>query len=260
MALLSRVIGGLRALFRKKRMEREMDDELRQYLATATDQKMAAGMSHQDAMRAARVELGSLEAVKDQMRDAGWESLLESFWQDGRYALRLLRKSPGFTAVAVLSLALGLGANTAIFSLLNALIFRPLAVSNPDELVQLQARGPRGALISFPMYRDLRAAQQVFTDIAATQGERAFRMTIPGAAGQAIELDNVPVAAATGHYFGLLGVQPGAGRLFTPDDDRVPNSSETIGSVVVLSDAFWNRQFGRDSTVIGQTILSRKTS
>src|SRR5205823_14087731 len=166
MAPLNRIVEGIRALFHRKQLEREMDEELRAYLVTAVDRKMAAGMSHQDAMRAARVEMGGVEAVKEQIRDVGWESLLESFWQDVRHAVRMLRKSPGFTLVAVLSLALGIGATTAIFSLLNALIFRPLAVSNPDELVELKARGPRGALISFPMYRDLRAAQQVFTDIA----------------------------------------------------------------------------------------------
>jgi predicted permease len=254
MALLGRVIGGLRALFRKKQMEREMDEELHEYVAIAADKKIATGMSREEAIRAARMEMGGVEPVKDQIRDAGWESLVETVWQDIAYALRMLRKSPGFTAVAVLSLAVGIGANTAIFTLLNALIFRPLAVSNPDELVELKAR-PRGALISFPMYRDLRAGQHVFTDIAATQGERPFRVTIPGVAGQATELDNVPIAAVTGHYFSLLGVRPVAGRFFTPDEDRNPNSSETMGSVVVLSDAFWNRQFGRDPNVVGQTIL-----
>src|SRR6185436_841427 len=112
-------------------------------------------------------------------------------------AIRMMRKSPGFSAVAVLSLALGIGANTAVFSFLNALLLRPLPVSRPAELVELRTQH----FISFPMYLDLRAGQKVFTDIAATQGPRAFRLTIPEAGGRTIELDNVPVAAATGNYF-----------------------------------------------------------
>jgi predicted permease len=254
MARRRRVIGGIRALWHRKQVEGELDEELRSYLDIAADQKMAAGMSRPQALRAARLEMGSVEAVKDRVRDVGWESLVETFWQDVRYALRTLRKSPGFTTVAVLSLALGIGANTAVFTFLDALLLRPLPVSRPGELVALRPQ-PRGSFISFPMYLDLHAGQQVFTDVAATQGERAFRLTIPGAGGQSIELDNVPVGAATGNYFEMLGIRPAVGRFFMPDDDRGPNSSETMGSVIVLSDAFWSRQFGRDPHVLGRTIL-----
>src|SRR6185295_15404452 len=110
-------------------------------------------------------------------------------------------------------------------------LLRPLPVSRPEELVELKTR----YFISFPMYLDLRAGQEVFTDVAASQPQRPVRLTIPGAAGQTIELDNVPVAAATGNYFELLGIRPAARRFFTADDDRLPNSSETMGSVIVLS-------------------------
>jgi predicted permease len=254
MAMLSRAIGGIRALLRRKAVEAELDEELRGYLDIAVGQKMATGMSRTQALRAARVEMGSVEALKDRIRDVGWESLVETLWQDVRYAVRALRKSPGFTAVAVASLALGIGANTAVFTFLNALLWRPLPVSRPWELVQLGTL-PRRSFISFPIYLDLRAGQQVFTDVAATQFERLVRLTISGAGGQTIELDNVPVGPATGNYFEVLGIRPAVGRFFTPEDDRHPNSSETTGSVIVLSDAFWSRQFGRDPQVVGGTIL-----
>ncbi len=124
MTIFSRVIGGFRGLFQKNRAEQDLDDELREYLETAAEEKMSGGMSRDAAVRAARVEIGSVEAVKDRVRDVGWESVVESVWQDVRFASRMLRKQPAFTAAAVATLGLGIGGTTAIFSVVDGLFLR----------------------------------------------------------------------------------------------------------------------------------------
>lgn len=181
---------------------------------------------------------------------------MQSLIQDLRYGVRMLVKNPGFTAVAVLTLALGIGANTAVFTLINAVLFRTLPVPNPRELVELNAA--RG-IISFPMYRNLRARQQVLTDIFASAGETPVRITIP-IGGESVELDNVRTDFVTANYFGVLGLQPVAGRFFTEDEDRNPQSSETSGSVAVISDALWEHQFGRDPSVLNRTLLVTRSA
>ena len=185
---------------------------------------------------------------------------MHNLLQDLRYGIRMLTKNPGFTAVAVLTLALGIGANTAVFTLINAVLLRTLPVSNPRELVELNAaqRGGRG-IISFPMYRDLRARQQVLTDIFASAGETPIRLTIPNGS-ESVELDNIRTDFVTANYFGVLGLQPVAGRFFAEDEDRNPGSSETAGSVAVISDALWERQFGRDPSVLNKTVLVTRSA
>ncbi len=180
---------------------------------------------------------------------------MNSLFQDLRYGVRMLVKQPGFTAVAVLTLALGIGANTAVFTLVNAVLLRMLPVSKPQELVELNATQKTGrAIISFPMYRDIGARQQVLTDIFATAGETPLRLTVPHG-GESVELDNIRTDFVTANYFAVLGLQPMLGRFFTEDEDRNPGTSEMAGSVAVISYGLWERQFGRDPAILDRTVL-----
>src|SRR6267143_6714048 len=142
MPLLRNMASGLRSLFRRKQVDRELDEELNGFLEMAAEEKMKQGMSPKDALRAVRLERGSPEITKEVVRSAGWESVLETCWRDLRFGVRTLRKSPGFTAVAVLTLALGIGANTVIFSAVYAVLLNPLPFKDSDRLVFIEKKNP----------------------------------------------------------------------------------------------------------------------
>ena len=174
MAILQRFIGGLRGLFRSKRVEQELDEELRGYLESSVDAKVGGGMTRDDARRAGHMELGSIESVKDRTRDVGWETTVEHAWRDVRYAVRTLRKSPAFALVVVLTLTLGIGANTAIFSAVNAIMLRALPAERPDELIALKALYPDGAEpFSYAAYRRIASDGAPLADaLAASTAQR----------------------------------------------------------------------------------------
>src|SRR6267143_141262 len=133
MSFLRNITTGLRSLFRKEQVDRDLDEELRAYQDMATEEKIKQGMSPKDALRAVRLERGNIEVTKEVVRSGGWESFVETLWQDLRLAVRTLLKSPGFTAVVVLTLALGIGANTAIFTLIDAVMLKALPVPRPNQ-------------------------------------------------------------------------------------------------------------------------------
>src|SRR6266487_5308167 len=245
MAFLSRLIGGFRGLFQKTRVEQELDDELRAFLETAVEQKVRSGLNPEEAARAARIELGSVAAVKDRVRDAGWESVVDTVGQDLRYAIRSLRKSPGFAAVAILTLALGIGANTGIFALIEVLLLRSLPVHNPQELVVLlRVQGAQsGGAFSYPQVRHLADQDEIFRGLCGFSGD-TFHVGPPEA------LEPVGGAWVSGGYYRTLGLVPVAGRLLGPDDDR-PGASPAA----VITDHYWTRKFGRDPAAIGRPLL-----
>src|SRR5207244_1277805 len=248
MAFLRNIVTGLRSLFRKEQVNRELDEELGEYLEMATDEKMKQGMSRQDALRAVRLERGSLEVSKEIVRSGGWESLVETCWQDLRFGARMLRKSPGFTAVAILTLALGIGANTAIFSLLNALALRNLPVPHPEQLVRFGVRSPGDdyTWLSLPMFQEFSRTQKVFASAFAWSGDGVVNVEIDGV------LSRVDEFAVTGNFHSDLGAVPEMGRLISPEDVKLDTAAPS--QVVVLAYGFWQRHYGGSRDVIGKTL------
>src|SRR6266513_6556988 len=248
MSLLRNVTRGLRSLLRKEQVDQELNEELGTYQEMAAEEKMQDGMSRKDALRDVRLERGSLELTKEVVRSGGWESFVETCWRDLRVASRTLRKSPGFTVVAVLTLALGIGVNTAIFSALNATIFHPLAYKNPEQLVMVWGVEPKGCcrhggmVFSSPNFLDFKDQNRVFEKMAAFDGT-GFTLT------SAENPQKIHAGRVTADFFTVLRARPMLGRPFLPGENE-PGRDH----VVVLSYGIWQRRFGSNSNVVGQTI------
>jgi len=243
MGIVRAFAAGLRALARKSSNERELDDEVHHYLEMSAREKMRGGMSRSDAERAARIELGGIDAAKEGVRWIGWEATVESFWKDVQYALRRLRHTPGFTLVAVMSLALGIGANTAIFSVVNAALIRQLPVRDPAGLFYVRGGGP-SQVFSYPDFDEIRRNNTVFSAMTAWGG-----ITVSMGSDENAALASG--AIVTGNYFDLLGVHAVLGRVIGPADDVTPGDHP----VIVLGDALWQRRFNRDREVIGKELM-----
>ena len=243
MPFLRNLASGLRSFFRKERVERELDEELSGFLELAAEEKMKQGMSRKEALRAVRLERGGLDSTKEEVRSARWESFLETCWQDLRFAIRMLRKNPGFTAVAVLTLALGIGANTAIFSLVNGVLLRPLPYYNPDRLTIVWEKSRDGSPenVGYATYLDWKAQSKSFEQLAIYSSWQPVLQI-----GEPEQLNGLRV---TSNYFRTLGIHPEIGRDFLPEED-VPNSNK----VVMLSHSLWQRKFDSDPHIVGKTI------
>ena len=193
--------------------------------------------------------MGNIEAAKDQVRDVGWETGWENAWRDVRYAVRTLRKSPAFSAVAVITLMLGIGANTAIFSVVNAIMLRPLPVERPEELISLAVVYPNSVepVFSYAAYRTLAVEGARVVDTIAASSVRRDAITLDGPP------EPIDHKWVSGNYFTVLGVPAAIGRTLRPADDQRPLGEP----VAVLSDAYWARRFGRDPSVIGKSFRFR---
>jgi putative ABC transport system permease protein len=248
MAWVTRLLGGLRGLLRRARLERELDDELRDFLEAAVEQKVRNGMSREAATRAVRAQMGSIESVKDHVRDVGWESFLQSAWQDVRYSVRTLRRAPEYAGVAVLTLALGIGANTAIFSIVYPLLLKPLPYARPEELVAVSTYIPqlRSKFPSLPVravdFGEFRRSNRVFSEMSAIL-PADFNLT------GVSEPERLYGARVSANLFSVLGVAPEHGRTFLPEEDV-----EGRDRVVVISHELWVRRFGSDQGVLNRPL------
>jgi predicted permease len=235
-------------LVRRRRLERELDDEVGLHLSLLEEEFRAKGMSAGEARAAAQREFGGVAHAKEAYRQERGMPRLENFVKDVRYALRGLRRNPGFAAAAVLSLALGIGANTAVFSLFHALMLRSLPVSHPEQLVMLYRSGGWGfyGISSYPLYLELRGHHELFNGVLAASGPAKVRFSLTGAG----QMEFVNRAFVSGDYFRVLGVAPARGRLFTSEDDRVPHGHP----LAVVSYDFWRNRLGGDLQVLGRTL------
>ena len=237
----------LTALIRRRRLERDLDDEVAFHLAMREAEYRDSGMSDTAARDEARRRFGNVTYLKEQTRDMWIFSSLESVRQDVRFAFRTLRKSPGFTVVAVLALAIGIGGNTAIFSLVDAIRARALPYPDAPRLVQLWGTVMRARVerrgASYPDYLDWRAQSKSFEDVAAFDTQT---MTLGGLD----EPERIVAEFVAAPYFSLLGVSAARGRVFQPDEDLVAKPTP----IVVLSDGLWKRRFGTDEEIVGRTV------
>jgi predicted permease len=235
----------------RRRAEQELEEEIRTHLQMETQEQMEAGLAPDEARYAAQRSFGGVLLAKERGRDMWGFRSLEMLWQDLRYGARMLLKHKGFTAVAVLSLALGIGANTAIFGLIDTVLLKMLPVEQPEQLYFIHNLGParsRGGAPPYPCFERFREQNQSFTELAAFARRDRMIINIDG------QREETTGQMVSGNYFSLLGVRPVVGRALSPVDDSVPEKGGPDGYVAVISHNYWMRRFGRDPGVIGKVV------
>ncbi len=233
-------------LWRRKKLEDDLERELRFHLDQHTADLIAQGLDPEDARRRARLALGGPEQAKERCRDARGTRGVEDLLQDLRYGARMLMKNPGFSLIAVMTLSLGIGANTVVFSFINAMLFKPLrGVTEPGRLAQVSRtyNGRGFSSLSYPDYLDYRDHNTVMSGLAVKVGG-SFNLN------DGREAERVEGEMVSGNFFDVLGVRPGRGRLLTPADD----ADDGGNLVIVISHGLWRRRFAADPGVIGKTI------
>lgn len=247
MSLWRQFTRGVSVLADRRAADREVAEEIDHYLQEVTAGFVAKGLSPDDARRAARLELGSQTAVREQVRGYGWENAVETSFSDLRHAVRRLFGNPGFTAVSVLTLALGIGASTAIFSVIDGVLLKPLPYSHPEQLVALLHTAPGIHIeelnLAASLYFTYSEENRVFQDVGMWSSDS---WTVTGMA----EPEEVPGLSVSKRFLAVLGVRPALGRGSTASDEN-PNGEGTV----ILSDGYWRSRFGGDPSVLGRRIL-----
>ena len=244
MSLFRRLRRRVRALAFRRDVERELTDELQLHIELEQQKNERLGMSPDEARRAALVTFGGVERYKEEARDARGVRFVETIAQDLRYALRTMRKTPAFTAIVILTLGLGVGATSAIFSIVNAVLLRPLPYGNERSLVRLYSQVPDGTVqrfsVSIPDYQDYKTRNHVFTDMA-------MWLNSTTTLNDGGDPERLAAVYSTDNLFSLMGVTPLHGRLFVPGESDHPD-------VVVLSYGVFARRFGSDSSIVGRRV------
>ena len=236
----------LRSLFRSRQVEQDLDEELQYHLEKKTEEFLPQGLSPEQSRQAALRAMGGLRQRKERCRDMRRVNGIENKMQDTRYGLRMLLKSPGFTAIAILTLALGIGANTAIFSVIHSVLLEPLPFPEPGRIVQLILDSPGWAMgknantASISEFVALREQRQAFQEIAAYDAARGVNLT------EAEPPEQLQAIHVSDEYFRLFGVPVQLGRAFTAKEDR-PRGPR----LALISDGLWHRRFAADPRLIG---------